>query len=54
MYYYQRSPTYCDVYCIIFKESFIVCSKVLLVAFEYTLKFSLKMTQEAPKHIGEC
>jgi len=43
MYYYQRCPTYCGVYCIIFKKSFILCSKLMLVAFEHTLKFFLKM-----------
>jgi len=45
MYYYQRRPTCFGAYCAIFRENFIVCSKLLLVRFEHTIKFSLKMAQ---------
>jgi len=30
MYYYQHCPTYFGKYCAIFREKFIICSKLLL------------------------
>jgi hypothetical protein len=47
MYYYQNSPTCFGNYCTIFREKFIVCSKLLLrfvitdIKMYYTLFYSV-------------